>query len=165
MAQCQRVVALVIDWWNDMLCWRSTPFTLISLLLSTVLVLHSIIWGMGRARVEVVIASLTCVFLLFREAVHTVVDAKPANPEAPWGFHYVLVRNIYSILLFALSVLLVLHAQAHKQSAVACGFWNSSERLLVITVYGARPIFGVKLSCPSGRWLCRSYRLNPPQRT
>lgn len=109
-AQCQRVVTLVRDWWNETLCWRSTPFTIISLLLSIVLVLHSINWGMEGARAEVVVASLACVFFLFREAVHTIVDAKPTNPEAPWGMHYQVVRNIYSIVLFALSVLLVIHA-------------------------------------------------------
>lgn len=108
--QCQRVVFLVRDWWVDELCWRSTPFTIISLLLSTGLVLHSVGWAMERARVEVVVASLACIFFLAREAVHTVVDAKVVNPDAAAGLHYVLVRNLYSILLFAISVLLVLHA-------------------------------------------------------
>ena len=36
------------DWWNDELCWRSTPFSLISLALSIVLVIHSISLGMAR---------------------------------------------------------------------------------------------------------------------
>jgi hypothetical protein len=110
-SQCERVVLLLRDWWNEQLCWRSTPYTVICLILSMGLVVHSIDWGMETSRSEVVVAAMACILFLIREAVITVVDSKPPRgDDAKDGLHYTIVRNFYSIGLFLISIGLVADA-------------------------------------------------------